>query len=522
MKKSGRIGLTLLLAVIVAGFVFTGSTVRTRAKTDDTRIADGIYIGSINVGGMTEEEAKEAIDSYAQSVDEAVFTLSANGKSVNITAKELGITFQSSSALKEAFAVGKSGNLIKRYKDKKDLEQGNKVFDLPLSINEAATTEALTAKAEKLNDDAVNNGLVRENGQFKFIAGHSGVEVNVAKSVEAIEEYLKDSWDGTDASIDLVAEVVEPEGSEEQLKKVKDLLGSYSTNFKSSSAGRCKNISVAAGKIDGTVLYPGEEFSVGKAISPLTAAGGYELAGAYENGQTVQSYGGGVCQVSTTLYNAVLNAELEVTQRSNHSMIVTYVKPSMDAAIAGDYKDLKFVNNLDAPIYIEGYTVGKDIYFNIYGQETRPSNRKVTYESEVVSEEDPGTQFVATGDAVGSISTTQGKHMGYVARLWKIVTVDGVEQSRDAINKSTYKSSPKIVNVGTASADPNATAAVNAALATGDEATIYATVAQYSGAGQTPAETPAEAPADGSAEAAAILGTVDESQITENTTTEGQ
>lgn len=254
----------------------------------------------------------------------------------------------------------------------------------------------------------------------------------------------------------------------------------------------------------------------------LTAAGGYELAGAYENGQTVQSYGGGVCQVSTTLYNAVLKAELEVTQRSNHSMIVTYVKPSMDAAIAGDYKDLKFVNNLDAPIYIEGYTAGKDIYFNIYGQETRPSNRKVTYESEVVSEEDPGTQFVATGDAIGSISTTQGKHMGYVARLWKIVTVDGVEQSRDAINKSTYKSSPKIVNVGTASADPNAVAAVNAALATGDEATIYATVAQYSGAGQTPAETPAETPADGSAEAAAILGTVDESQITENTTTEGQ
>ena len=87
----------------------------------------------------------------------------------------------------------------------------------------------------------------------------------------------------------------------------------------------------------------------------------------------------------------------------------------------------------------------------------------MTYESEVVSEEDPGTQFVATGDAIGSISTTQGKHMGYVARLWKIVTVDGVEQSRDAINKSTYKSSPKIVNVGTASADPNAVAAVNAA-----------------------------------------------------------
>lgn len=509
------------LAALCIGFAGGGAA--TKAETaENHKIADGVYIGNVYVGGMTEEEAVDAISAYAQSVDDAVLTLNANGKSVEVSAQELGITFQNTNAVQEALAVGRNGNLIKRYKDKKDLEHGSKVFELPLGLNETAAREVLTAKAEKLNNEAVDNGLIRENGQFQFIGGSSGVEVNVEKSLMTIEDYLKNNWDGTDASIDLVAEVVKPEGTKEELAKVKDLLGSYTTNYSTSSAGRCANISVAAGKINGTVLYPGEEFSVGQTIGPLTAAGGYELAGAYENGQTVQSYGGGVCQVSTTLYNAVLKAELEVTQRSNHSMIVTYVKPSMDAAIAGDYKDLKFVNNLDAPIYIEGYTVGKDIYFNIYGQETRPSNRKVTYESEVVSEEDPGTQFVATGDAVGSISTTQGKHMGYVARLWKIVTVDGVEQSRDAINKSTYKSSPKIVNVGTASADPNVVAAVNAALATGDEATIYATVAQYSGAGQTPSEAPAEAPADSSAEAAAILGTVDESQITGNTTTEGQ
>ena len=211
----------------------------------------------------------------------------------------------------------------------------------------------------------------------------------------------------------------------------------------------------------------------------MDAANGYELAGAYENGQTVQSYGGGVCQVSTTLYNAVILAELEITERFNHSMIVTYVKPSQDAAIAGDYKDLKFVNNQQAPVYIEAYTVGKSISFNIYGEETRPENRVVTYESEVVSEQDPGVQFVATGDPAGYIGVAQGKHTGYVARLWKIVTVDGVEESREVFNKSTYKASPKIVNVGTASDDPNVSATIGAALATGDEATIYAAVAPY-------------------------------------------
>ena len=89
----------------------------------------------------------------------------------------------------------------------------------------------MTAKAEKLNNEAVDNGLIRENGQFQFIEGSSGVEVNVEKSLMTIEDYLKNNWDGTDVSIDLVAEVVEPEGTKEELAKVKDLLGSYTTNY---------------------------------------------------------------------------------------------------------------------------------------------------------------------------------------------------------------------------------------------------------------------------------------------------
>lgn len=542
MKKKWSRMLLLAAAVFVCG-MFAGSTMITKAENDDARIADGVYIGSVSVGGMTEQEAYDAIAAYADSVNQAVFTLTANGKSAKATAEDLGITVKNTSAVKEALAVGKEGNLIRRYKDRKDLSHGGKVFELPLAIDETQAAATLTEKAKTLNNNAVNCGLKRVNGQFEITEGSSGVEVNVAESVTAIEEYLTDSWDGTDTELELVAEVVEPKGTKEELSKVKDLLGSYNTNYSTSSAGRCKNIDVAAGKIDGTVLYPGDEFSVAATIGPLTAAGGYELAGAYENGQTVQSYGGGVCQVSTTLYNAVILAELEVTQRSNHSMIVTYVKPSMDAAIAGDYKDLKFVNNLDAPIYLEGYTSGKNLYFNIYGQETRPANRKVSYESEVVSEDNPPTQFVATGEPIGSIATVQGQHTGYVAKLWKIVTVDGVEKSREAFNKSRYKSSPRIVNVGTASADPNATAAMNAAIATGDEATIRATAAQYAG-GAAPADTTTDnnqtdnnnnnnnnsdnsSQDNGSsgadnAEEDSIIGSVPESDITENNSSDGQ
>ena len=300
-----------------------------------------------------------------------------------------------------------------------------------------------------------------------------------------------------------------PRGTREELSKIQDVLGTYNTNYSDSGKNRCTNIAVAAEKINGTVLYPGDEFSVADAIGPLNAANGYELAGAYENGQTVESYGGGVCQVSSTLYNTVILAELEVTERSNHSMIVTYVSPSMDAAIAGDYKDLCFVNNQDAPIYLEGYTSGKNVYFTIYGEETRPANRVVTYESEVISRQDPGTQFVATGDPAGYIGTVQGKHVGYVAQLWKVVTVDGKEESREVFNKSTYRASPKVVHVGTASADPNVSAVIGAALATGDEATIYGAVAPYTAAAMQQPPAPQPTP-----EEQAITGTVDESQIT--------
>lgn len=476
MKKKSKIMILSAFALTVC--IAAGGAAHLRAEEED-KIADGVYIGSIDVGGMTEQEARAAINAYVEGADAAVFTLAVGQKSIEVSAAEMGVSVSDMDVVQEAMDVGRVGNIIKRYKDKKDLEHGNKVISMDLAVDRAAVTAILEEKAEKLNQEAVNNGLIREDGEFKIIEGEEGIEVNVSDSIEAIEEYISTSWDGTDDRIELAAQIVEPQGTKEELSKVQDLLGSYTTNYNDSGSNRCTNISIAASKIDGTVLYPGEEFSVGEAISPLTAAGGYELAGAYENGQTVESYGGGVCQVSTTLYNAAILAELEISQRSNHSMIVTYVQPSQDAAIAGDYKDLKFINNRETPIYLEGYTVGKNVYFNIYGEETRPSNRQVSFESEVVSRDDPPVQFVATGDPVGYISTVQGKHVGYVARLWKVVTVDGVEESREVFNKSTYKASPKIVNVGTASEDPNISAAVGAAIATGDEATIHATVAQY-------------------------------------------
>jgi vancomycin resistance protein YoaR len=152
----------------------------------------------------------------------------------------------------------------------------------------------------------------------------------------------------------------------------------------------------------------------------------------------------------------VLAAELEVTKRYNHSMMVSYVEPSQDAAIASSAgKDFKFVNNTEYPIYIEGYmSDDKELVFNIYGVETRDPSRTVEYQTEILEKTDPGPEVVYVDDKqpLGYIDV-QSKHIGYKARLWKVVKVDGVEVSREIVNTSKYKASPRSATIGVMTED---------------------------------------------------------------------
>ena len=487
MKKKQSISIFFAAVVIIFAAVLWGASTSVFAKeTDDATIPANVYIGEVSVGGMTVDEAKEAVTDYVKDTTDVDVVLKAGEKSVTVKAEELGLGWGNTKVAEEAVNIGKSGNLIKRYKDQKDLENENKVYNIVYTVDEEKTRAVLTEKSAELNQKAVNASLKRENGAFIYEDGKQGIVMNIEGSVQSVVSYFNNEWDVKEPEVELVADVEEPEGNKESLSRVKDVLGTYHTDFSSSTAERVINIKNAVSKIDGTVLYPGEEFSVYEAIAPLDAENGYELAGAYENGTTVQSYGGGVCQVSTTLYNTVLYSELNVTQRSNHSMMVHYVDPSRDAAIAGTYKDLKFQNSTDAPIYIEGYTSGGIVYFTIYGEETRPSNRKVEYQSETVSQDTPPVQIAAAAAPVGYVAVTQKANAGQSAKLWKIVTVDGVEQEREVVNTSKYASSPKIIAVGNVSDDPNACAAINAAIATQDEATVRAVAAQCA-AGAAPA-----------------------------------
>lgn len=482
-KKSNlgwKIGAALAVAVVCAAGVYVGTTVHAQ-ENGESLIADHIYIGDIAVGGMTEVQATEAVESYMESLADTQFTLTVDDKSVTATAADFGVEWANPVIVKDAAGVGRTGNLIERYKSKKDLEHENLVFDIAYTADREKVKSFLESNTQDMNQEAVNYGLIRENGGFTITDGQNGVAVDVDKSADEIVAYIEDTWAQSNASLELAASVVEPQGTKEQLERVTDVLGTFTTDFGTSSAGRAQNVRNGASKINGTVLYPGEQFSVYEAVNPFTAENGYELAGSYENGTTVQTYGGGICQVSTTLYNAVIRAELAIDERFCHSMIVSYVKPSMDAAIAGTYKDLKFTNNYDFPIYIEGYTSGMQITFTVYGEETRDAGREVIFESETTSTTEPEVKFETAADQpIGYVQQTQSAHTGYTAKLWKVVKENGVEVSREPYNNSTYHASPKIIVVGTKSDNEEAVAAIKAAIATKDEAAVRAAAAANS------------------------------------------
>ena len=466
------------LAGLALGLTLTagGAEALAADTSSGSVIHTGVYIDGIDVSGMTEAEARAEVEDYVEEMGTETLILNIGDNQLQTTLGDLGLSCTNMDVVEEAVQLGKTGNIIQRYKDRKDLEHENKNYQLEWTLDSDLVTEYVNSECTQFDQKAVDASLEKNGSTFTYVAGEEGLLLDVDGSVEAILNYIENEWDYIEGSVDLPVEIDEPRGSEEELSRIQDELGTYTTSFKTSNSNRSANIARGAELINGTVLYPGDTFSAYEAVSPFTTANGYYMAGSYLNGETVDSMGGGICQVSTTLYNAVIRAELEVTERSGHSMPVSYVDPAADAAIAGTYKDLKFTNNTDSPIYIEAYTSNKTITFTIYGEETRDPDRTIAFTSTTVSTTPPTTQIVAdAGQPIGYIVATNG-NTGVVAELYKHVYVDGVEQEVTKVNKTTYRMFPRTITVGVAG-DETLSNELQAAIATQDEALVNATLA---------------------------------------------
>lgn len=489
MNKRGLVRKISALA-LTGLFVLGASGVA--SADEDVVISDGIFIGGIDVSGMTAKEASKAVKKKVEEMGESTVTLMMGDTPITATLNSLGLEWDNKEIIDEVENLGTTGNIVQRYKDQKDLEHQNKEYEIEFTVDEDKA-RSFVESCSIYNSEPINGTVyTQSDGTPGVEGGTDGLTLQVEESVNLVQDAFE-SWEGGDITVDLAVERVSPEITQEELNKVKDVLGSATTNYSSSGWERATNVENGCSKISGTLLMPGEYFSVTAAVTPFTAENGYQPAPSYEENRVVDSYGGGICQVSTTLYNAVLKAELEVTSRSNHTMIVTYVDPSKDAAIAEGVMDLAFVNTTDAPIYIVGSAYGGVLNFTIYGQETRPSNRSIEFVSNVTSTTEPsGVKLTAnTGQNVGYLKQTQSPHTGYTAELWKNIYEDGVLVDSVRINSSTYQAVGTAYDVGVVSESQALTQAMYTAIATNDISQVQAVIsnaATYKDETEAPAQ----------------------------------
>ena len=227
-----------------------------------------------------------------------------------------------------------------------------------------------------------------------------------------------------------------------------DKLATYSTSYASSNANRSTNIALAASKINGTVLMPGEEFSFNGTVGKRTAANGFKTATVYSNGQVTTDYGGGICQVSSTLYNTVLKANLEITNRVNHTFTVGYVPIGLDATVSWGSPDFKFKNNRSYPIKIVATTSNKRLTISVFGLK-----ENVEYEVELVSYKTgtiPYSTVYTTDSSLGKGKTkvVQSGSNGATSVAYKILKLNGKEVSRTLLSKDRYSPHNQIIARG--------------------------------------------------------------------------
>ena len=419
------------------------------ASASDTTIANGVFVEGVDLSGMTPDQAREALKAKADSLASTPVNLTFGDNLITSSLADFGYTCTNLDIVDSLVPIGKSGNIVERYKEQKDLENNTAQYSLDFTVD-YSKVRSFVENCSTYNTDPVEGELLIGDDGYPYVqGGTSGRTLNTEASAEAVKNAIE-SWTGGDIAVNLVYDEVKPEVTYETLSLVKDVLGTATTDYSASSGNRAVNVENGCSLINGTMLWPGDEFSVTEKVTPFSAENGYMPAPTYEENRTVDSYGGGICQVSTTLYNAALKAEMDITARSNHTMMVNYVEPSKDAAIAEGVMDMRFVNNTDAPIYIQGGCYGGQITFVIYGHETRPSNRTIEFESRILATMEPSgySLYPDATQAVGYIAQTQSPHTGYQAQLWKHIYTDGVETDEVLVNESYYQSVGTIYSVG--------------------------------------------------------------------------
>lgn len=433
----------LALIIIFLNIYFT-------VKKYDSIIYPNVSIENVSVENLTKKEAYLLLNNkVSKNILTKNIILHVNEEDYEINCKSLNFNFYISQAINTAFSIGHHENLFEKYQMLKN--PNAYTIHMYFTYDNEILNSKLNSIAENVNIKEKNASIIRnDKSQFEITKETIGYYLNQNYILEQIPNLIKSNYNSNSKNIILDAKIdkVTPKITSEILSTINYRLSSHISDFSRSSLGRKTNIKIATETINSTVIMPGDIFSFNKVVGQTTEIKGYKKAKVIKNNKIIDDLGGGICQVSTTLFNAALKCNLNIIERSHHTLPSTYVPLGLDAAISSNYLDLKFKNNLDYPIYIEGYCSESKIRFNIYSNNSLNKNSYVI-ETEVYEIVDNKTKYIddstlSPGRERVEIVGTKG----YKVRVYLITYENGKKSSKNLLYDDYYKPIDKIIKRG--------------------------------------------------------------------------
>ncbi len=447
-KKTKIIVISSLAAIIMMVFIGVATYTYTTVTKYEGKIMPGVLIEGIDMGGKTKEEAIQELNGkYNDGINGRVINIKAADKEYVIKYEDLKVQFNIDETVEKAFQYNRELGYLEKFKAIR--QQTKQEFAIDFTYEDDVINNMATTMESEINVEKKDATISKSGGSFSVTDEVIGKTLDVQGLIENINAKVVETKEG---NLEIVATVSDdtPKKTKDQLATIDTKVGTKTTNFRASDASRSTNISLGAQAVNGTVLMPGETFSFNTTVGDTTPDKGYMSGGVYVGDKLEQGYGGGICQVSSTLYNAVLGAGIMPDQRTNHNMTVGYVPLGLDATISYGSLDYVFTNPYKFPIYIEGYAGGGSVTFNVYSNSAAMGGKTYSYSSETyetipltVKYEDDATL------PVGTEKVSQQGSPGYKVKAYKTTYENGTEISTEIMNNDTYISFPKIVKKGT-------------------------------------------------------------------------
>ncbi len=417
-------------------------------------IVDGVYVGTLDLSGLTREQAVNELHEFAAKVEETNIVIVYEDIKMQTTAKELGITLDVDDALNKACSAGNTGSIFKRFSERQHIKRHGLRIEPSFIVNDRKFESELSKQAAEIITEPSDAGFkIMPDDSVAIVPGRMGTRIDFPALKSDITGKISRQNEGI-VEVNLPVLAVTPRRSTSDIESmgINGLISRYSTSFDAAQAGRTYNIKVAAAALDGLLIAPGDEFSFNRVVGPRSSEAGYKSAGVIINNELVQGVGGGVCQVSSTLYNAVLLANLRITERSNHSLPVGYVPIGRDATVVYGAIDFKFQNNTDFYIYIKTLVEGNKLTVKLYGNKNKTP--KVEVHSWITEEIVPEIQYEKDPNlAAGEEVVKQEGKKGFKAAAVRYVWVDG-EKKTEKLPGSFYHPVKRIIAVGTGLSNP--------------------------------------------------------------------